>query len=138
MAMKTLRLMLILTAGAAGLYGAANAQIGKSDAPIKVDADHFEYFQNDARGIYTGNVRATQGDNRITTDKLTVVCAKPEPGAKNTDCQSMDQMIAEGNVLFITPEAKIRGDHAEYDYNADTVTITGDVYMSRKDEVAAH
>jgi lipopolysaccharide export system protein LptA len=43
-------------------------------------------------------------------------------------------MIAEGNVLYVAPDIKIRGDRAEYDYAADTITITGDVISSRGDE----
>jgi len=39
-------------------------------------------------------------------------------------------MIAEGNVVYNAPEAKIRGDRAECDYDSDTITITGDVISS--------
>jgi lipopolysaccharide export system protein LptA len=43
----------------------------------------------------------------------------------------MEQLIAEGNVYYTAPDVKIRGDRAEYDYPSDTITITGDVILSR-------
>jgi lipopolysaccharide export system protein LptA len=49
-------------------------------------------------------------------------------------CEEIRQLIAEANVLYTAPDLKIRGDRAEYDYPTDTITITGDVIMTRGDE----
>ena len=72
------RLAMTLAAGAASMSfmaGAAHAQIGQSDAPLEIVSDKSEYLQNEGRGVYTGNVVATQGESKITTDKLTFVCS---------------------------------------------------------------
>ncbi len=121
---------------AAGLMaGAAEAQIGRGDAPVQIESDNFEYLQNEGRGIYTGNVEATQSDSRITTDKLTVMCTKSAAVAgADPACEAIEQLVAEGNVLYVAPDIKIRGDRAQYDYAADTITITGDVISSRGTE----
>ena len=123
----TLAAALFLFSGAA-----AHAQLGGSpDSPIFVESDKLDGFQADGRAIYTGNVRATQGDSQLTTDKLTAVCSRAAApagqSAADQPCEEIRQLIAESNVLFIAPRLQIRGDRAEYDYPTDTITITGDL-----------
>jgi lipopolysaccharide export system protein LptA len=129
------RLAMALSAGAASmafLAGTAHAQIGNSDAPVVVDAREAEYLQKEGRGVYIGNVIATQGDAQIKTDKLTVVCARdPSAGEAEANSCDIERLIAEGNVFYVAPDARIRGDRAEYDFPTDTITITGDVILSR-------
>lgn len=119
--------------------GGAHAQLGgKGDAPIFVESDRLDGFQADGRAVYTGNVRATQGESQLTTDKLTAVCSRVAPtagqAAEATPCEEIRQLIAENNVLFTAPRLQIKGDRAEYDYPTDTITITGDVIMRRENE----
>lgn len=133
------RISLLASGGLAAMLLAspAIAQIGRGDAPVEVRSSNFEYLQNEGRGVYTGSVVATQSDSRITTDKLTVICTKSKPAAGSkgeATCEAMEQLIAEGNVFYTAPDVKIRGDRAEYDYPSDTITITGDVILSRGTE----
>jgi lipopolysaccharide export system protein LptA len=122
----------ILTAASLAAVSAAHAQIGRSEAPIQIKSETGEYLQNEGRGVYSGNVEATQGDSKVTTDKLTVVCTR---SAANGECEEIRQLVAEGNVLFTAPdEVAIRGDRAEYDYASDTITVTGNVISRRGDE----
>lgn len=44
-----------------------------SSKPINIEADSFDYNQNEGRGEYRGNVIATQGSMRITAEVLTVI-----------------------------------------------------------------
>ncbi len=118
---------------------AAHAQIGGSgDAPVIVKSTTFDFFQAEGRSVYSGNVVATQGESQLTTDKLTAVCSRaaPPPGqtANDQPCEEIRQLIAENNVLYTAPKMKISGDRAEYDYPSDTITITGDVILSRENE----
>jgi len=130
--MKTLKSLVLVSAAVVALSGAASAQIGKGDAPVQITSKQGEYIQNEGKGVFTGDVVATQSDAKITTDKLTVYCSRSTPAnAKASECEAMEQLIAEGNVLYIAPDVKIRGDRAVYDYANDTITITGDVIMSR-------
>jgi lipopolysaccharide export system protein LptA len=136
--MKTMvwsRLAMTLAAGAASMTfmaGAAHAQIGQSDAPLEIVSDKSEYLQNEGRGVYTGNVVATQGESKITTDKLTFVCSKTTPaGGGEAQCDEIEILIAEGKVFYLAPDVRIRGDRAQYDFPSDTITITGDVILSR-------
>lgn len=131
------RIPLLMSAAFAAslLASPAMAQIGRSDAPIEITSDKTEYLQNEGRGLYTGNVIATQGDSRITTDRLTFVCTKSKPAAgEEATCQEIEQLVAEGQVYYTAPDVKIKGDRAQYDYPTDTITITGDVILSRGNE----
>lgn len=113
----------------------AFAQIGQSDAPVEITAQQSEYLQNEGRGVYTGNVVATQGDARITSDKLTAVCSKGPADSKGTpSCDELEVLVAEGHVYYMAPDVRIRGDKAEYDFPSDTITITGDVILSRGED----
>lgn len=112
--------------------GAAHAQIGRGDAPVEINANQAQYYQKEGRVIYTGSVVATQADSRITSNKLTMVCTQSAPAAgEDAACESMEQLIAEGDVYYTAPEVKIRGDRAVYNSPNDTITITGDVILSR-------
>jgi lipopolysaccharide export system protein LptA len=135
MTMAKLNVTLSATLIAALSSGAAHAQIGRGEQPIQVNSDQFEYLQNEGRGVYTGRVVATQGDSRISTDKLTIVCSKVAKTAGGGEsCEEVEQLIADANVFYTAPDVKIRGDKAVYDYPSDTITITGDVISSRGDE----
>jgi len=118
------------------LAGPACAQIGNSDAPVEVTSRQGEYLQNEGRGVYTGDVVATQGDSQIKTDKLTVLCSRDAtaPDASENNSCEMEKLIAEGRVFYIAPDVRIRGDRAEYDFPTDTITITGDVILSRGED----
>jgi len=127
---------IVAAAGAAIAVAPAHAQLGQSDAPVEVTSRQGEYLQNEGRGVYTGDVIATQGDSRITTDKLTVICARETgvAGATEDNSCEMEKLIAEGRVYYMAPDVRIRGDRAEYDFPSDTITITGDVILSRGED----
>lgn len=129
------RLILAGAIAAALLAAPASAQQQTpSDTPINISAKASEYLQKEGRGVYTGDVIVTRGNARITTDKLTLVCTKPPPGQTSNECEDVEQIVAEGNVLYTAPDVKIRGDKAVYAYGAGVITITGDVISSRGDE----
>jgi lipopolysaccharide export system protein LptA len=139
MVMTWSRLAIAFPAAAAfiALAGApAFAQIGQSDAPVEITSQQGEYLQNEGRGVYTGNVVATQGESQIKTDKLTVICSKsPEQGGGAApSCDELEVLVAEGNVFYSAPDVRIRGSKAEYDFPSDTITITGDVILSRGED----
>ena len=101
--------MVIALAGAP-----AFAQIGQKDAPVEITSEKGEYLQNEGRGVYTGNVVASQGDSRISTDKLTVICSKTPGAGKGAapSCDELEVLVAEGNVYYMAPDVRIRGPNA--------------------------
>ncbi len=130
MIMKTVTVTVAAAVAIAIAVAPAVAQIGQADSPIEITSQSSEYLQKEGRVVYFGNVRAVQSSSAVTTDKLTAVCSRAESG----ECEQIRMMIAEGNVLYLAPEVRIRGDRAEYDYDTDTITITGNVLSSRGEE----
>ena len=134
--MTCLRLALTGAFSALSLVAAAHAQQTPADATTRIESNASEFLQKEGRGIYTGNVVVTRGDARLTTNKLTGMCVRTAAAVAggNTDCDEIDPLIAEGDVLYTAPDAKIRGDKAVYQTGAGIITITGDVILSRADD----
>jgi lipopolysaccharide export system protein LptA len=115
--------------------GPAAAQIASSDEPIQITSTKDAVYSR-SQGVFTfsENVRVVQGGSQLTSDSLTVFCARTEIPAAAESCDPISRIVAEGQVIYTTPNEKIRGDRAEYDYAADVITITGVVILSRGDE----
>ncbi|MBI1359300.1 MAG: hypothetical protein GC155_03350 [Alphaproteobacteria bacterium] len=121
-----------------GFGGAARAQIGSSKDPIQISSDKLDAQNSNGQAIYINNVEAVQGDARLKADRLTVLCdvAQRSTGARSgaSSCP-IKSLVADSNVYYITPDEKIRGDKAEYDYANQVLTITGNpVILSRGDQ----
>lgn len=107
--------------------GSAQAQLSRaSSGPVGIDAEAFEYRQDECLSIWRGRVEATQEQSRLRADQLNVY------GRKNgRSCSGdFDRMEASGEVFYVTPDLKVRGDKAVYLASADTITITGRVVVS--------
>ena len=68
-----------------------------------------------------------------------MVFASKEGGATSTVGGSFGQiesMTAEGDVFYVTPELKAKGDQGVYVATTDTITMTGNVALMRGRDVA--
>jgi lipopolysaccharide export system protein LptA len=123
---RAIGVILAVMAGA----GPAHAQIERSDAPIRVESKTNDVLRGECRAVYEGEVVATQGTARLTTDKLTLQGSRPD--GRSGRCED-DRLIAEGNVIYAIPGLRIRGDRAEYDLAVESITFTGDVILAGDD-----
>lgn len=48
----------------------------------------------------------------------------------------VQSILAEGNVYYVTPELKAKGDRGNYELATDTITMTGNVALMRERDVA--
>ena len=111
------------------LAGPAAAQIaGSSDAPVDITADALEVVNNQCMSIWSGSAEALQDRTRLRADTIKTY-SKKAPGKANGQgaCGALDRMEAIGNVYYVTPQQKVRGDNAVYDVGAERIVITGDV-----------
>jgi lipopolysaccharide transport protein LptA len=136
-----LRLSAVICLLAAGMCFQATAQIANSNDPIEITAElSAEYFRTEGRVVYTKNVRAVQGQSRITSDVLTVTCSRGRSrpdGTADESCDDISRIVAEGKVRYETPTEIITGDRIEYNALDEVLTVTGDVYLVRGNEGAA-
>ncbi len=134
--------------GAALLCGQATAQVASGpnhDGPIDVTADSLDKYDDQHLVIYTGNVEAVQNGARLVCDKLNVYFnaaaapaqpagAKPPPKAASAagagdGFGSIKQIVSDGHVFYVTQTQTARGEHAVYDAEPDTITMTGHVVV---------
>lgn len=133
--------MFVSLAAMAALGAPAMAQISSDGGPIYINSERTESLEKEHKVLLIGNVDIQQGDARLRADTVTMTFA--ERG--NTGVQSsglgggfgqIQSMLAEGNVFYITPDMKAKGDRGVYDAANDTITMTGNIALMRERDVA--
>lgn len=120
--MKTacLGLAMALTLG-----GSAAAQVLKnhdSNAPVDFTADRIEVQDRSDRVVVSGNVQVTQGDMRLTSQRLTVAYNR----GSGVEINRMD---AVGNVVVTRGNEVAKGNVAIYDLDKKLITMLGSVEL---------
>ncbi|MCA8885572.1 MAG: OstA family protein [Hyphomonadaceae bacterium] len=92
--------------------------------------------------VLVGDVDIVQNDARLRADRITLYFSgssgapsgggAPQQGLGSGD---IERMIAEGEVYYIRPSQDARGDRAEYNVAADSVTFTGNVIVMSDENV---
>jgi lipopolysaccharide export system protein LptA len=114
----------------------ASAQLSRDGGQTQINADKLNVAERDSIAVYLGDVDVVQGDARLRSDKLTINFAG-NPNAQNGGgFGEILGMLAEGNVFYITPELRARGNQGTYDASTETIILTGNVIVSRCDDVA--
>jgi lipopolysaccharide export system protein LptA len=134
--------------------GPPNALQGFSqnrDQPVKIQADKLEVHDKDKVATFTGNVHVTQGDTEMRSKALTVfyednskpgssgaAAAKsapsPAPSGPN-DQQQIRRIEATGEVRVTQRDQNATGDNGTFDMRANTVTLTGNVVITRGKDI---
>ena len=120
--------LLAAAALAALLAGTAQAQLSTGgDGPLAISGDRTEVQPNECVTIWSGRVEATQGQTRIRADRVTTRGSR----SSGSSCSGeFERIEASGNVYYVTPEIKARGDQAVYTVGNETITVTGKVVVS--------
>lgn len=120
----------------------ASAQISANSGPIQIEADQLDFLDREGKAIYLGNVDAVQGEARIRAEKLTIFFEKKaetdtpsQPGALGSGVGAVERLLAEGTVYYMTPTEKAKGDRGVYNYQTNTIVLTGNVTLTRGENV---
>ncbi len=120
---RTIFLMLLLLAA-----GGALALPEDRDAPVEIESDQADIDQGEARTIFTGHVRVTQGTFTLWADRLVVQYRNGEPY----------EITATGNPARFRelPEkgkdwVKGSGQRILYRFHADDVVLTGNAELQQ-------
>ncbi len=116
----------------------ASAQLSAQGGRIQVVSDRGEVLERENKAIYSGNVDVIQGDARLTADQITVnfTGAAGDEGGIGSGLGDIRNIVAEGDVYYVTPDLRARGDKGTYDANADSITLEGGVVVQRGEDVA--
>jgi lipopolysaccharide export system protein LptA len=96
-----------------------------SSKPIQVNADTFAADLNQSTGTYRGNVVVVQGAIRLRADEVKVFA--PDGKAQ--------RMEAHGRVVIDSPSGTATGDNGSYDVVARVIRLTGDVRLTKDQNV---
>jgi lipopolysaccharide export system protein LptA len=118
----------------------ALAQISSEGGPIYINSARTESLENERKVLLVGNVDIQQGTARLRADTVTIRF-RPGNGAPAGASVvggfgQVEQIVAEGNVYYVTPELKAKSERGVYELATDTITMTGKVALMRERDVA--
>lgn len=114
----------------------ANAQLSRDGGRTQINSNELKVAERESQAIFIGEVDAVQGDARLRSDTLTVNFASTSTSAEGGGFGDILDMLAEGNVYYVTPELTARGNRGTYAAADETIVMTGDVVISRGDDIA--
>jgi len=115
----------------------ASGQLSDQGGPIRVSADRSSVMDREREVVMTGNVDIIQGDARLRADKVTLSYSGDGAGSGvGGGFGDIRTMFAEGEVFYITPDLRARGDTGEYVAETERITLSGEVVLIRCNDVA--
>lgn len=91
--------------------------------PVEVSADNLSVDQENGTAIFSGNVVIGQGEMRLAADRVLVVYA--------ADQSRIQRLEASGGVTLVTGPDAAEAERADYDIDAGTVVMSGDVLLTQ-------
>ena len=108
-----------------------------ADQPIQIDADSLEVQQSKNLAIFKGNVEAVQGRINMRANEIRVWYKSDQEG-KSSDPATGGTIVridAIGKVFVSSPDETAQGDIGVYDVPEKRITMTGNVVLTRGDNV---
>lgn len=121
--------LLLVPAMAVGQTKAGSTDTGAEDQPIVIEADQLVSNNEKKFAEFIGNVRASQADFVITSDKLRIYYQGELLETENKNDQNEDMLrkiVASGNVKIKSSQYSAESDKVEYDTQSMTIIMTGD------------
>lgn len=97
------------------------------EGPVEIHSDALKVLQKKRTAVFSGNVRAVQGELRIRCQKLTVRYAAE--GAKAGSSGDIEQMVFTGDVHIRQAERRGHCERADYQRPAGRIVCTGNPWV---------
>ena len=100
----------------------------QADEQIQIIADKLITNNAEKFAEFVGDVRASQGDLVITSERLRIYY-RDDPGASQGQTgsqESIERVVASGNVQVASEKYKARADQAEYDLDTQVFVLSGE------------
>lgn len=125
---STMRKIAYLSAASLCLL-AAKAPTKENTETLNLEAGHVELLDKSQKAIFTGNVRAKQGEMTITASAATVTYT----GNVLTSRKKLElkRVVANGHVFIKRPNETATGNWAIYDLHNRSIVLIGDVTLQR-------
>lgn len=92
-----------------------------TDEPVEVTADTLSVNQEDGQAVFSGNVRAVQGDMKLSAERVLVVYSG--------DRSRIARLEASGGVTIVSGSDAAEARTADYDIDAGEIVMRGDVVL---------
>ena len=100
---------------------------GKNSGRLVIKADNSGIIDMVSSSMeYTGNVEIFLGETVITADKVKFFFKKNSGAGLSPNEESIEKIIASGNIRIETENGIATGEEAVYDASADSLVVTGD------------
>lgn len=100
--------------------GAVNAD---PTAPVEITADNLSIDQTSGSAVFDGNVVLGQGNLRLSAGRVEVIY--------NDTSGDISRLSATGGVTFVTDTEAAEATSAEYNLDAGTLQLSGDVLLTQ-------
>lgn len=118
----------------------------KRDEPVKITSATLEVRDKAKMATFSGDVHVVQGETEVRCNTLIVFYddERDKAGSKKAPApaaaeggrnQQIRRMEAKGNVVVTQKEQRAVGDRAEFDMRTNTVTMIGNVVITKGDDV---
>jgi lipopolysaccharide export system protein LptA len=106
--------------------------------PIDIHSKSLEFFYDEKRVVFRGDVIATQGEETLKSDLLTVTYEEAAPkngnapqrsAASTTSRQRLKEIVAEGNVEIVSKNQRATGKKAVFNEASRTVVLSGNAVL---------
>ena len=110
-----------------------------SKDPINIEADSLEVFDKEGKAVYSGNVIVTQGETVMKAKKMQIFYVRSDEGqaapAEGEAGAAIKRVEAEGGVIILEKDQIATGDKGVYEATTDVMTMTGNVALSKGQNV---
>ena len=91
--------------------------------PVEVTADNLSVDNATGTAVFTGNVLISQGEMTLSAGKVEVIYRASDQG--------IAKLEATGGVVLVAGEDAAESQRADYDIDAGTLVMSGDVLMTQ-------
>lgn len=97
------------------------------DRPVEIEGDKFEVLDNNAKAVFTGNVRVSQGNTVVRTSRLTIhYLPGGDAGLMTATSSRIERLEAEGGVNIRSNNQVATGDSGVFHMDTEVLVITGE------------
>ena len=116
----------------------------KRDEPVKITSATLEVRDKSKMATFSGDVHVIQGETEVRCQVLVVFYdddkdakekSAPKKAPEGGRNQQIRRMEARGNVVVTQKEQRAVGERAEFDMRSNTVTMIGNVVVTKGDDV---
>ncbi len=110
------------------------------DEPVKIQAASLEVRDKDRMATFSGDVHVVQGDTEMRCKSLVVFydedpATRRRQGVNDSGSKQIRRIEAKGGVTVTQKEQNASGDSGIFDMRANTVTLIGNVIVTRGTDV---